>query len=143
VQLLDFGYSDRVAFVYENDFGDSWEHIVEFEERLVLDPAPRAARCVDGARARPPEDVGGPHGYANYLEIMADRRHPEHADTRGWAGGHFDAEWFDLVMTDKDVRAALTGRRHMRMPQPRPRRPSASTAKALRLVRVPNAPQTQ
>src|SRR5947208_9585138 len=47
---------------------------------LVVELAPRVARCVDGARARPPEDVGGPHGYAGFLESLADRRHPEHAD---------------------------------------------------------------
>jgi len=45
VRLLDFGYSDRVAFVYEYDFSDGWEHIVEFEEKLKLEPAPRVARC--------------------------------------------------------------------------------------------------
>ena len=122
VRLLDFGYSGRVAFVYEYDFGDGWEHSVEFEETLVIEPVPRVARCIDGARARPPEDVGGVDGYVGFLEIMADRRHPEHADTRTWAGGHFDAEWFDLAMTDRDVRAALTGHRRIRMHQPRPRR---------------------
>jgi hypothetical protein len=41
VRLLDFGYSDRVAFIYEYDFGDGWEHMVEFEEKLTLEPAPR------------------------------------------------------------------------------------------------------
>jgi hypothetical protein len=93
VRLLDFGQSERVAFIYEYDFGDGWEHIVEFEQNLTITPAPRVARCT----CRPPEDVGG---YAGFLEIMADRRHPEHADTRRWAGGHFDPEWFDLVLTD-------------------------------------------
>jgi hypothetical protein len=122
VRLLDFGYSDRVAFVYEYDFGDGWEHIVEFEEKLKLEPAPRVARCTGGARARPPEDVGGVGGYVGFLEIMANRRHPEHADTRRWAGGHFDSEWFDLGMTDRDVKTAITGQRRIRMHQPRPKR---------------------
>jgi hypothetical protein len=57
------------------------------------------ARCVDGARARPPKDVGGPHGYAGFLESLADRRHPEHADYKRWVGGHFDPEWFDLTLS--------------------------------------------
>ena len=122
VRLLDFGHSDRTAFIYEYDFGDSWEHLVEFETLLTLEPAPRVARCMDGARARPPEDVGGPDGYRRFLEIMADRRHPEHRDTRRWVGGHFDPEWFDLKATDRDVRAALTGTRRIRMHQPRPKR---------------------
>ena len=69
----------------------------EFEQLLVVEPAPRGARCVDGARARPPEDVGGPHGYADFLESLADRRHPEHADYKRWVGGHFDPGESDPV----------------------------------------------
>jgi hypothetical protein len=49
---------------------------------------------------------------------MADRAHPEHADTKRWAGGHFDPEWFDLRMTDRDVRNALRPNRRIHMHQP-------------------------
>jgi hypothetical protein len=80
VQMLDFSRGDDINFVYVYDFGDDWHHRVEFEQLLVVEPATRVARCVDGARARPPEDVGGPPGYAGFLESLADRRHPEHAD---------------------------------------------------------------
>src|SRR3954454_1358334 len=69
VRLLDFSRSEGLSFLYLYDFGDDWEHIVEFERLLALHPAPRAASCIDGARARPPEDVGGVHGYANFLDI--------------------------------------------------------------------------
>jgi hypothetical protein len=122
VQLLDFSRGEDINFVYVYDFGDDWHHLVEFEQLLVVEPAPRVARCVDGARARPPEDVGGPHGYAEFLESLADRRHPEHADYKRWVGGHFDPEWFDLSLCDRDVRRALTPDRPIRLKQPRPRR---------------------
>ena len=121
VRLLDFGHHEPVSFVYEYDFGDGWEHLVGFERWLTLEPAPRVARCVDGARARPPEDVGGVHGYQSFLEIMADPRHPEHEEMKTWAGGHFDPDWFDLKMTDGDVRAALRASRPIRMHQPPPK----------------------
>jgi hypothetical protein len=136
VRLLDFGHNAQVTFMYEYDFGDSWEHIVEFERFLTLDPPPRVARCLEGARARPPEDVGGVNGYAGFLEIMADRRHHEHSDARRWAGGHFDPEWFDLAMTDRDVRAALTGKRPIRMHQPLRKRsqPAADSRSNVRLI---------
>jgi hypothetical protein len=39
-------------------------------------------RCLSGARRCPPEDCGGVHGYAEFLQIMADRRHPEHESMR-------------------------------------------------------------
>jgi len=76
--------------------GDRWQHFVELESRPELEPAPRMARCIDGARARPPEDVGGPRGYSGFLEVIADRDDPEHRDMLRWAGGRFDPEWFDF-----------------------------------------------
>ena len=49
VRLLDFDRSEGLSFLYLYDFGDDWEHIVEFERLLALDPAPPAA-----STARPP-----------------------------------------------------------------------------------------
>jgi hypothetical protein len=56
------------------------------DRTAALLPAPRAASCIDGARARPPEDVGGVHGYAGFLDIIADPDNPERRDTKRWAG---------------------------------------------------------
>src|SRR5277367_270955 len=67
VKLRDFGHEPNVKFTYAYDFGDSWRHSVEIEELLALDIEPRQATCVDGARARPPEDVGGISGYEAFL----------------------------------------------------------------------------
>lgn len=122
VRLLDFRDPESTEFIYVYDFGDSWEHIVRFERLLAIEPAPRVAACIGGARARPPEDVGGAHGYAEFLEIIANPDHPEHPDTKRWAGGHFDPEWFDPELTDKDVRKALRSNRRLRLHQPRPER---------------------
>ncbi len=94
----------------------------EIEELLSLDPVPRVASCTHGARARPPEDVGGPGGYDNFLQTMADPDHPEHAHTKRWCGGHFDPEWFDLAVTDKDVKNTLKTNIRRRLYQPKPKR---------------------
>lgn len=64
-------------FDYLYDFGDGWTHDVE-----VLGPGGDAPGCVDGAGTCPPEDCGGPHGYAELLDALADRRHPEHQAMR-------------------------------------------------------------
>ena len=71
------------------------------------DPAPKVARCVEGARARPPEDVGGPSGYQDFLEAVLNPAHEEHRAMLRWAGGHFDPEWFDLELINKDLVRAL------------------------------------
>ena len=98
VRLCDFGYEPGMTFTYVYDFGDDWHHAVEIERHLALEPLPTVATCIDGARARPPEDVGGPSGYERFLAVLADPGDAEHADTRRWSGGHFDPAWFDLVM---------------------------------------------
>jgi hypothetical protein len=79
---------------YRYDFGDDWEHTVEFEEMLAADTGPYP-RCVAGGGACPPEDVGGTHGYAEFLKVIRNRRHPEHESMRQWAGGSFDPHEFE------------------------------------------------
>ena len=121
VRFLDFDRREHFRFLYVYDFGDNWEHVIEFERLLALDPKPRTASCIDGARARPPEDVGGVNGYAAFLDIIADPENPEHRETKRWAGGQFDPEWFDREMTDRAVRNALRANRRIRLHQPRPK----------------------
>lgn len=79
---------------YRYDFGDDWEHTLEFEGWVAPDGG-AYPRCVAGAGACPPDDVGGTVGYAEFLRIVQDRGHPEHAATLAWAGGTFDAHAFD------------------------------------------------
>jgi hypothetical protein len=91
-------------FTYEYDFGDSWWHSLEIEEVLPGDAGAGWIRCLDGARACPPEDCGGPSGYAHLLEILFDPRHPEFEETRQWVGRGFEPDRFDL----RAVNAALS-----------------------------------
>jgi hypothetical protein len=122
VLLRDFDEEAGVSFGYVYDFGDNWRHTITIEKRMAFDFAPKTGACVAGGRARPPEDVGGIHGYERFLAIMADPDDEEHFDTRRWCGGHFDPEWFDLALTDKDVRNALRPSARRRLHQPKPER---------------------
>jgi hypothetical protein len=83
--------------VYEYDFGDGWEHMIELEEELapssVADPLPR---CVDGERACPPEDSRGVPGYGELIAALRDPKDPEHRELVAWAGAGFDPERFDV-----------------------------------------------
>jgi len=126
-RLVDFGRKPGTTFTYHYDFGDHWHQLVEIEQCAALDVVPQHASCTDGARATPPEDVGGVGGYETFLAIMADPDHPEHAHMKRWCGGHFDPEWFDLTLTDKDVRNALRPNVRRRLHQPRPKRPKPSS----------------
>lgn len=87
--------SQTFRFGYEYDFGDSWEHEILFEGRLPADPDQRYPLCLEGARACPPEDVGGVWGYADFLEAIGDPDHEDHEDMKNWIGGRFDPEGFN------------------------------------------------
>lgn len=84
------------TFDYLYDFGDGWQHRVE-----VLGPGDDQPACVDGHGACPPEDCGGPPGYAELLEVLAEPAHPEHEHMTAWAGPR---PAFDLAATDALVR---------------------------------------
>lgn len=60
VRLQDF--EQGAVFSYHYDFGDDWRHTVVVENFLSLTATPKHGSCVAGARARPPEDVGGVSG---------------------------------------------------------------------------------
>ena len=86
------------AFDYLYDFGDHWHHLAIIEShRPQRSDALHVLRCVDGANAAPPEDVGGLSGYARFLEAIADRDHPEHASLLEWVGGTFEPSSFSIA----------------------------------------------
>lgn len=91
---------------YLYDFGDDWVHRVVVEAILTPQEAGRTPRCIDGARACPPEDVGGPGGYAHYLQALADPRHSEHRTMKEW-GGPFDPAALDLEHVNRQLRRAF------------------------------------
>ena len=51
--------------------------------------------CLDGERACPPKDSGGPWNYDEFLETLLDPNHEEHEEILEWVGGRFDPEEFD------------------------------------------------
>jgi hypothetical protein len=96
ITLLEaLGRHDR--FVYEYDFGDGWTHQITVETRLPQADRLRFAVCLAGQSACPPEDVGGPEGYRDFLVAMGDPAHEEHAQFLEWVGGSFDPDSFDIA----------------------------------------------
>jgi hypothetical protein len=58
--------------------------------------------CTAGENACPPDDVGGPRGYARFLAAMADPEDEEHSSMETWIGGVFDPRGFDLNRVNRD-----------------------------------------
>jgi hypothetical protein len=84
-------------FFYDYDFGDDWHHEVVVEEISTTALGLKHAACLDGQRACPPEDVGGPPGYEEFLTVLADPRHEDHDHLVQWSGGRFDPDAFSLA----------------------------------------------
>jgi len=78
--------------LYEYDFGDGWQHELLLEEVLLGDESFQQM-CVAGGRCCPPEDCGGPQGFAEMLSALRDANHPDHDDVCAWLGD-FDPESF-------------------------------------------------
>ncbi len=81
------------SFEYVYDFGDDWRHELLLEAIVLPEPEQRYPCCLAGERQTPPEDVGGPSGFAAYLEALTDPNHEEHESMLEWRGP-FDAESF-------------------------------------------------
>jgi hypothetical protein len=104
----------RFRFVYEYDFGDSWEHEVVFEGCPKAEAGRQYPVCLEGERACPPEDVGGIGGYAEFLQAIRDKTHEEREAMFEWVSGWFDPEEFDPVTATKSMKKGLPDWRSMR-----------------------------
>lgn len=103
-RLLDLIKKDGRTFTYLYDFGDDWRH------ELVLEDSHFAGQeldfpitCLEGARACPPEDVGGAMGYQVFLQAMEDKGSKAHEHFVGWIGAEFDSEAFDVDAVHREL----------------------------------------
>jgi Plasmid pRiA4b ORF-3-like protein len=95
IKLGMLGGDGERAFDYVYDYGDNWRCTIVLEALLPSAPGATYPRLIDGARRGPPEDVGGPWGYAEFLDAIADPEHERHAELTEWSGGNFNPDHFD------------------------------------------------
>jgi hypothetical protein len=93
----------RFKFLY--DFGDGWEHTVKVEDLVVPPKEGSRIRCVAGENACPPEDVGGPNAYFDFLAAIKDPAHEDHRVMLEWIGGSFDPVAFSIMDTNERLSA--------------------------------------
>lgn len=75
-------------FFYNYDFGDDWWHKISFLKvtQKDIDGFTGMPFCIKAEGKCPPEDIGGSWGYANFLEVIQNKKHPEHNEHRKWYG---------------------------------------------------------
>lgn len=106
---------DRLTYLY--DFGDGWEHRVTLESMAPLMASDREPRCLAGAMACPPEDVGGIYGHhemATWLRAgapAADVPEPfEDAErAHNWLPDGYDPDAFDAAEATAAMRLWARG----------------------------------
>lgn len=107
-RLGDLICAPGARLLYEYDFGDGWQHELLLEEVLLGDESFRQI-CVAGERCCPPEDCGGPRGFAELLGAMGDAKHPDHENVCAWLG-NFAPESF----SKEEINRPLGRRKHGR-----------------------------
>ena len=101
-----------IQFEYLYDFGDSWRHDLLLEAIVLPDLGTEYPHCVTGERRTPPEDVGGPPGYEDYLEALADPEHQEHENVLRWRGP-FDPEAFSPTTVNQELQKKFRSARRI------------------------------
>lgn len=74
-------------------------------------------RLVDATGRCPPEDIGGPPGYEEFLEAIADPDHERHAEIAEWHGTDFNPETVDVAVIEREF--AVLAKRWTRAPRKR------------------------
>jgi len=102
-------------FTYLYDFGDGWSHTVKLDKFETLPAGVDATFLVYAKGPCPPEDCGGPFGYADLIDALQDPAHESHHDAFDILGARFNPN------TDptRDCQAAVerTASRWIRKPR--------------------------
>ncbi|WP_311767237.1 IS1096 element passenger TnpR family protein [Burkholderia stagnalis] len=84
------------GLIYTYDPDEGWRHVITIEAIGPVAAGTRYPRCVTGAGACPPEDCGGPVGYAQLVRTLAGRMTDEKRELLEWLGEPFDPDVFRL-----------------------------------------------
>jgi len=105
---------------YLYDFGDGWDHTIKVERLIDPEPGALYPRLIEASGRCPPEDVGGPWGYAEFLDAIHDLKHERHAELKEWIADDFDPNVVDAKGLAQEV-AELAKRRSRKPAVRRPR----------------------
>jgi hypothetical protein len=96
--LIGEGRAKTLRYTY--DFGDGWDHTIKVERIAEAAPGVAYPRLIDAVGRCPPEDIGGPWGYAEFLEAIGDPKHERHDELMEWIGEEFDTTVDSDALTD-------------------------------------------
>ena len=86
--------AEKMTYYY--DFGDGWETTI----KLVCvdkDDSDILPKCIAAVGDAPPEDIGGPYGFAELQKIISNPDYEEYEETMEWLKS---MRWKPLDMED-------------------------------------------
>jgi hypothetical protein len=101
--------NDGKPFWYLYDFGDDWRHKISFQKlnKKQLENVEDRLICFEAVGKCPPEDIGGPWGYVDFLEAIQDKNHPEHLEVLEWHGidsnEEYDTETVNIDLINQQL----------------------------------------
>jgi len=98
--LEDIG-TKTLKYLY--DFGDGWEHTIKIERLVDPEPGMLYPNLIEAKGHCPPEDVGGPWGYGELLEAIADPNHERHSEFKEWLADDFNPHVVDVDWLSEDI----------------------------------------
>jgi hypothetical protein len=90
-------------FAYNYDFGDDWWVEIAIEPSGEELPGGAHVLCIEGARSGPPDDLGGPWAYPEFLHAISNPGHREHQKMLEWVGGAWNAEAFAAETINREL----------------------------------------
>ncbi len=100
--LSDLKARIKKKFIYEYDFGDSWQHEIKVEKVIAAkETILKHPILLAGERACPPEDVGGIPGYEEFLAALKNPEVEENAEILEWYGEEYDPDHVGLDEINK------------------------------------------
>jgi len=113
-RLMDLVKQKGRIIDYLYDFGDVWQHLITIDDSRYWNPQLRAPMaCLDGARACPPEDIGGAQGYFDFCLALHDPAHEDHESYTEWYAGFpwyngaFNSEAFEMEKVNYELMTYL------------------------------------
>lgn len=100
---------DFQPFWYRYDFGDEWWHQITFikSNQADLKLFKGVPLCVAGKGTCPPENSGGPEGFAYYLEVLKGPPSMEKSDIKEWlemaSDEEFDEDWVEIEDINEEL----------------------------------------
>jgi hypothetical protein len=99
--VLEDAGARSIGYLY--DFGDGWEHTIKIERIVDAEPGALYPRLIDAVGRCPPEDIGGPWGYMEFLEAIADPKHERHTEMTEWHPADFDPNALDISHVEQQL----------------------------------------